>query len=74
VSERVKVQKRFKVNVVIYLGVNALLAAAWLAVTVAGVSMSNSGISLAIYVGLMVLWGARVVLDGLRAYRGLANR
>lgn len=70
----VKAQQRFKVNLVIYLGVNALLVVTWLAVTVAGVSMTHSGLSLAIYVGLMALWGARVVHDGLRAYRGLANR
>jgi hypothetical protein len=62
-------QRSFKISLVIYLGVNAVLGATWAVLTIAGVHMTGQVWP---YPVVMVLWGAYVAVQGYTAYRGKA--
>jgi fatty acid desaturase len=64
-----KEQRAFKISLVIYLGVNALLLVLWAALAVAGVHVTGQ---LWPYPVVMVLWGVYVAVQGYTAYRGEA--
>jgi 2TM domain len=56
-------KRRFRINLVIYLSVTALLIAAWAALTVAGVPIKHTALNLVITLVVMALWGARIALS-----------
>jgi hypothetical protein len=56
-------KRRFRVNLVIYLSVTALLIAAWAGLAAAGVPMKHMALNLVISLVVMALWGARIALS-----------
>ena len=62
VSE-IKAKRRFSVNLVIYVSVNAVLVAAWAGLAVAGVPMKHMALNIVIYLVVMALWGARIAIS-----------
>jgi hypothetical protein len=65
--ERVRVKRKFKINLVIFVSVNALLLAAWAVLAIAGVRTHSQ---LWPYPIAMGIWAALVALQGYAAYRG----
>lgn len=63
-------KRRFKIQLAIYLGVNAVLIAIWVGLLLAGARFGGSPVlNIVIYVLLMGAWGVRVLFEGIRAYR-----
>ena len=64
---RIKEKRAFKVSLVIFVSVNALLLALWAALTVASVHMTGQ---LWIWPLVMVIWAVVLAVQGYTAYRG----
>lgn len=64
---RIKEKRAFKVSLVIFVSVNALLLALWAALTVASVHMTGQ---LWIWPVAMVIWAVFLGVQGYTAYRG----
>jgi hypothetical protein len=62
-------KRRFRVNLVIYLSVSALLVAAWAVLAVAGVPMQHMALNLVITLVVMALWGARIAISRHHTHR-----
>ena len=62
-ASEITARRRFKANLLIYLSVNALIILAWAALAIAGVPMKHMALNLAIYLGVMAIWGARVAIS-----------
>lgn len=82
---QIKAKRRFKVSLLIYLAVNAVLLLTWAGLAIAGVPVNSgqsragtlaigTGGNVAIYAAAMVIWGAFVAVSGYRAYHGHAHR
>jgi hypothetical protein len=70
-SDQTNEQRRFRINLVIFLSVNTALAAGWLGLIVAGIDVHTPLWPWAI---VLVLWGGRLALEGRAAYRRTASR
>jgi hypothetical protein len=62
-ANQIKASRRFKVNLLIYLSVNALIILAWAVLAAAGVAMKHMTLNLAIYLGVMAIWAARIAIS-----------
>jgi type III secretory pathway component EscR len=69
---RIQEQRAFKINLVIYLGVNAMLVVIWTVLTVAGVRMIVQPLPQGFFYPIIpiVVWGIFVAINGYTAYRG----
>jgi hypothetical protein len=68
-ASEIMAKRRFRVNLVIYLSVTALLIAAWAVLAVAGVPMKHMALNLVITLVVMALWGARIALSRHHTHR-----
>jgi 2TM domain-containing protein len=64
---RIRAKRKFKISLVIFVSVNALLLATWAALAIAGVPTHSQ---LWPYPIAMGIWAAYVALQGYAAYRG----
>jgi hypothetical protein len=64
---RIRAKRKFKISLVIFVSVNALLLATWAALAIAGVHTHGQ---LWPYPIAMGIWAAYVALQGYAAYRG----
>ncbi len=64
---RIKEKRAFKVSLVIFVSVNAVLLVLWAALTIASVHMTGQ---LWIWPVVMVIWAAFLAFQGYAAYRG----
>ena len=62
-ASEIRAKRRFSVNLVIYVSVNAVLVAAWAGLAVAGVPLKHPALSIVIYLVVMALWGARIAIS-----------
>jgi Flp pilus assembly protein TadB len=68
-ADEIKARRRFKINLLIYLSVNALIILAWAVLAAVGVAMKHMALNLAIYLVVMAIWGARIAIGRHHARR-----
>jgi hypothetical protein len=51
------------------MSVNALIVLAWAVLAAAGVAMKHMALNLAIYLGVMAIWGARIAISRHHVHR-----